>query len=274
MLILCHLFGRRKLPLSTLGDVALKPLRQKYPSKIVLPALPDKAKEILEQHTEMTRKIFSAYAMAYAEHNEVHLPINDTLPLSGNVFPEEGPKNTFTVQLEKTAIKPVLRSPFVATSGHGDVFSTVAELCNESRPGLHLNADAIPSFDGIVSLDEAFKLNGYIYDFYRHGQVEPIVEANGIRRGDVWFLFQDFDLALKTIVASLPESLNIKENSEKRESEDPAMLFVEETDPNDSDDEQPLIGTFDGDSSPDLKVYQTFVSLSAEFNEKFRAMWA
>ncbi|KIJ46122.1 hypothetical protein M422DRAFT_165687 [Sphaerobolus stellatus SS14] len=282
MVILCHLFGRRTLSLSALREVTLEPLLGKYPSRIILPVLPERVAQALMGQSDLIRQVFSGYAMTYVSHNEADLPAKDVLPLTRRSFSGEKLESPLAIQLRETAINPKLRSPFVSTSGHGDLFSTIKELCNESREGLHLSASTIPSFEEIVSPGDTFKLNAYLYDFYRHGQVKSIVEANGIRQGDVWHLLQDFDLTLKTIVASLEHSLkiNAKKVGNLNPSEDGEFaevpLDVEDTY---SDLDGPIKGDTafsmdDTEDEKDRKVYEAFLSLSGEFNTKFRAMWA
>jgi hypothetical protein len=48
-----------------------------------------------------------------------------------------------------------------------------------------------------------------LYDFYKHGDVVTLEKANGIRKGDVWFLLNDFSLVLATIVTSFKNFMNV-----------------------------------------------------------------
>lgn len=57
-------------------------------------------------------------------------------------------------------------------------------------------------------------LNAYLYDFYNHGDVEALAKANRIRRGDVWFVLNDFSMVLATIVTSLSNFMNLSTESD------------------------------------------------------------
>ena len=50
-------------------------------------------------------------------------------------------------------------------------------------------------------------MNAYLLDFYIHGQVLTLALANDIRRGDIWYLLQDFSLTLLTVKIALQELL-------------------------------------------------------------------
>lgn len=111
--------------------------------------------------------------------------------------------------LKRSALKVTTRSLFVANSGLDDRVQSVEELARTCRRGLELNEHAIPSLTQISSLpsNERPSLNAYLFDFFTHGQLDMLVTANGIRRGDVWYLLQDFDLTLKAIRLALDQLL-------------------------------------------------------------------
>ena len=79
--------------------------------------------------------------------------------------------------------------------------------CKLREPELTWNAHAIPSMSHLTASsssnkhDEKHMMNAYLLDFYIHGQVLTLALANGIRirRGDIWYLLQDFSLALLTV---------------------------------------------------------------------------
>jgi hypothetical protein len=73
----------------------------------------------------------------------------------------------------------------------------------------------------LLARSRGFALNAYILDFYTHGQVQPLSNANGIRRGDVWFVLEEFDLTLKTVrgvleqmIMKKPKRVDVKEGEE------------------------------------------------------------
>lgn len=51
-------------------------------------------------------------------------------------------------------------------------------------------------------------LNAYLYDFFRHGCLEPLEVVNHISRSDSWYLLNDFSLVLATIIAALEAYLD------------------------------------------------------------------
>jgi len=162
-------------------------------------------------------------------------------------------------------------------------------LTRTCRSGLHLNEHAIPSMSSITGVpgqtsDGTFALNAYLLDFYTHGQVAALAAANGIRRGDVWFLLQDFTLSLMSIRGVL-EQLLLKASREATETNTGIDRELEENngfesyDPSEMDGDEGVVGT-DGFKRPrgvgnlDWKVYEVVDGALREFEEKFRAMWA
>lgn len=54
-------------------------------------------------------------------------------------------EGSFAAKLRQSAINFDARSPFVATSGHGDSYKSITELSSSSRAGLILTKHAVPS---------------------------------------------------------------------------------------------------------------------------------
>ncbi|KAH9911646.1 hypothetical protein B0H21DRAFT_704621, partial [Amylocystis lapponica] len=209
------------------------------------------------------------------------------LPLSGMVL--AGTDNDFSSlfhqHLRNTALRPVARSPFVANSGHGDDFATVEDLARTTRRSLYLNEHAIPSMAHITTIpgsdDEHFALNAYLLDFYTHGQVAVLEKANIIRRGDIWYLLQDFTLSLKVIRSGLGQLLTNASQNQDAESEAPtdldsgyATFDPAEADGDEEDGKEGSMKRPTGVSDRDWRLYQVLDSVTNEFDEKFRAMWA
>ncbi len=65
---------------------------------------------------------------------------------------------------------------------------SIADLFASTRSDIFLEKSFIPYLD----IPSADPLNAYLYDFFRHGVVKRIEIANGIRRGEIWFLLNDF----------------------------------------------------------------------------------
>lgn len=292
MTLLCHLFGRRYLPQVYATTSNIKDLTRKGPSRVVLEPLYPKARAVLRAHQKEIIDIFGAYALAFSSQHADELGPDNRLPLSGDVIgpsdkPIRRPHTALFTHLAETAVKPKARSLFVATSGHGDAFGDVGELVRTVRYGVYLNEHAIPSIEHI--LDPELPLNAYLYDFFVHGQVDALVNMNGIRRGDVWYTLEAFYLVLTSIRAELGNLLlrpskgqevvsheaeldddleNVSENGEyleidQSESEETGDVA------NQSAFERPR-----GVSDRDWRVYEVVRSVTDQFGEKFKAMWA
>lgn len=303
LVVLCHLFARRYLP-RVYGTIEnLKRLMKKSPSMIALPPLPRDARQVLGAHDTDILSIFTSYAIAYASQYRATLGPDTVLPLSGNNYDSgmsRSGSSRFVDKLERSAIRPVGRSSFVANSGHGDHYHTVEELCWTSRDGLHLNQFAIPSMRIFTSSsnrsNDSHMLNAYILDFYIHGQRAAIESANGIRDSDLWYLLDDFNLTLKSIRAGLGQLLLESSSEDIGAGEDDEDVLGETNadlaskfdiadagegeimksigandDEEDSDSELTRPA---GVSDEDWGVYKVINAVTVEFEEKFRAIWA
>jgi hypothetical protein len=194
IILFCHLFGRRELPHIYTSKEHLKKILRltKSPSKVILPPLNNKARAALSKHEKQILEIFTSYASTFATHSSTHLGDDDELPLSKLKYAGSDEKvgGTFQRYLKENSTPVLVRSLFVANSGHGDVFHSISELATTSRSGIHLNEHATPSMGRFIASRDgskgSFALNAYIYDFYMHGQVSTLAAANGIRRGDIW----------------------------------------------------------------------------------------
>jgi hypothetical protein len=258
---------------------------------VVLTPLHPKACAVLLAHQKQTLDIFSAYALAFSSQHADELGPDNRLPLSG-VFGRSDtsalPKTPLFAHLSETARKPNARSLFVATSGHDDTFGDVGELARTVRHGVHLNKHAIPTIEHI--LDSKLPLNAYLYDFFVHGQVDALVNMNGLRRGDVWFALESFHLSLMTIRGDLENLLTSMSRDSDRDAtphEADSEGHMENTiddsgyhssDPLEEEEgEEADKGTFKrprGARDGDWKVYEVFNSVTDQFGSKFKAMWA
>lgn len=173
---------------------------------------------------------------------------------------------------------------FASNSGLDDEFSSVEELTRTARSGLHLNGDSIPSFD------YAAPINAYGLDYWLHESVRPLVEANGLRRGDVWYALQNFSMTLATLATGLRTLLVDRSAAEKQEGfnedEEDEEVYVVEEDWDKFDDkgkdveeqetlEPPALSARPVDvSDEDWMVYEAFQSVSKQFYDKWLKMWA
>ncbi|EGO30017.1 hypothetical protein SERLADRAFT_413254 [Serpula lacrymans var. lacrymans S7.9] len=286
ILLMCHLFGRRYLPKTYTTDENVALLIKKSPSMVLLPPLHKKARQVLNEHDQETLRVFVGYALTYGSQHHDKLGSDSQLPLSGPVVADNsGDDDTpFRTYLRDTSIPVTARSLFVANSGHGDEFQTVQELARTARQGLHLNEHAIPSFSHITAIsgpsDSHFGLNAYLLDFYIHGQTAALSKANGIRRGDIWYLLQDFFLVLMTVRGVLEQLL--ERASKEAAVEDPDVDLDSgygSFDPADTLDasEGATLSDFKrpkGVTDKDWRVYEVVNEALKEFDEKYRAMWA
>lgn len=297
--LLCHLFGRRYLPRVYASASNIRDLIQKGPSRVVLPPLHAKARALLSGHQKETLGIFGAYALAFSSQHADELGPDDRLPLSGITFgPIDNstcPPTALFTHLSQTALRPKARSLFVAMSGHGDAFGSVGELVRTVRRGVHLNEHAIPTVENI--LDPELPLNAYLYDFFVHGQVDALVNMNGIRRGDVWYALEAFHLVLVTIRGDL-ENLLLRTSREPHRAaelddgtEDARDSGYGSVDPSGRTEEEEEADGDEGEGGEagsglaafmrprgvpdrDWKVYEVVNSITNEFEVKFKAMWA
>ncbi|KAI9374433.1 hypothetical protein BJX61DRAFT_498293 [Aspergillus egyptiacus] len=194
MLVLSHIFGIIPLRKSAYASACAT----KSPSLVVLPPLPVKPAKILRAHNENTRDIYAAYVANYIQQ---HICEPDCiLPLSGMRCGGDHTSTELAFPFTRAPTK--VTSAFYALSGHGDNWSTVAELCAAVRSGVWLEESVIPRVM-LYPEESVVPLNAYLYDFFNHSNVHELEHANGLRRGDIWFALNDFSLILATIVTSL-----------------------------------------------------------------------
>ncbi|KAL9088868.1 MAG: hypothetical protein Q9159_002831 [Coniocarpon cinnabarinum] len=212
MLVLAHLFGRRPCREADLEPDNYAKRIKASPSVVLLPELPKEAHQILRQHNTDTLDVFRAYVKTFAEQHLAGKQ-DDTLPFTGLKFGGTAPPTDIAHDLFETAPTPVVRSQFVALSGHGDEFDTIQSLCRTSRSGVFLEESVIPHIP-LYPDESSIPLNAYLLDFYKHGDTTALEKANGIRKGDMWFLLNDFSLVLATIVTALKNIMKIAEEAD------------------------------------------------------------
>ena len=124
-----------------------------------------------------------------------------------------------------------------------------------------------------------------LYDFFINGDVHALDVANGIRSADVWFLLNDFSLILKTIITSFQNFMKLVPSSDMDmidiQDEDEAsdgnagLKEVAKAVDNVLLSENGEAPAWEKDGEAGLmKVLSAFRKLEADFNTKFRAMWA
>ncbi|KAG1725082.1 uncharacterized protein EDB91DRAFT_1267695 [Suillus paluster] len=300
ILLMAHLFGRRYLPPAYMTEKYIMDVVKKSPSMVMMPPLSKAAREVLIEQDREILEIFTGYALTYGSQHDDNLGPDHILPLSKREISgiAEDEPSLIRDYLRRTAIRVVARSLFVANSGHDDHFDSVHDLARTARRGMNLNEHIIPSFEGITRQsnqgDGDYALNAYILDFYMHGQVAALAAANAIRRGDVWFLLQEFDLTLMSVRGVLEQLLLKRAAGEKDampEDEDLgeevdskcASLGWEDEDEEEEESDKQEQGRQEttrdsqgprGASSADWRVFKVVSGALEEFHEKFKAMWA
>ena len=232
MLTMSHLFGRQYCRQA--DQEFVEQVIKKSPSVVFLPEMPEDAADLLRKHNQSTLDIYKAYVGTFVEQH-LNEP-DDTLPLTQIKIGNDNQVSQEGLQLRPPT---TVRSPFVALSGHGDSFESVHDLCTTTRSGVFLEEAVIP-YVGLYPEESEMPLNAYLYDFFNHGDVNAIVTANRIRRGDVWFVLNDFSMVLATIVTSLSNFMNLSAASDldftdvRGEGEDAEALQEDKFLPDDS----------------------------------------
>ncbi|RAK96957.1 putative DEAD/DEAH box helicase [Aspergillus ibericus CBS 121593] len=208
MLVMSHLFGRQYLRPAIME--CLRAFEKKSASVVVLPGLPKQAARVLRCHNKKTLDIYSAYVTTFVEQHvkgpDCFLPLTG-IKCGGDKSPEEISRSL--------PITPPTRvtSSFVALSGHRDEWQSIEDLSQKVRSGVWLERAVVP-YVGLFPEESRFALNAYLYDFFKHGNVRALETGNMIRRGDIWFLLNDFSLVLATIVTSLENFLKLSPNTD------------------------------------------------------------
>jgi len=197
ILVLSHLFGRQAV--REVDDPEEREKIKRSPSNVYLEPMPKEAAAILRNHNKDTLDIFTTYVKTFAEQHikeeERALPLTRTIVGPTPVVEANGKasnghanggvhKENIAVNFLPSLSTPYARSSFDALSGHGDTFSTIEDLCSSTREGVFLESAVIPHL--VLHPEETRSpLNAYLLDFFKHGAVKPLEDANGIRKSDV-----------------------------------------------------------------------------------------
>ncbi|CAI7648061.1 unnamed protein product [Penicillium glandicola] len=197
MLVMAHLFGRIPLRASTLEW--FQSVEKKPSSFVALPPLPRKAASALRAHNRQVLDVYTGYVSTFVKQ---HIKEPEcSLPFSGIQCGGESSSEKLGFS-QFDHISPSIISPFHALSGNGDECNTVFELSQMARSGVWIEESVIP-YVAVDPSENAVPLNAYLYDFFKHGSVSQLETANRIRRGDIWFVLNDFSLTLATIKTSI-----------------------------------------------------------------------
>ncbi|RMZ45908.1 hypothetical protein AFCA_001133 [Aspergillus flavus] len=214
MLVMSHLFGRQNLRPAILESQ--QKATKSSTSVVVLPPMPKKAAQILHSHNEKTLNIYSAYVTTYINQHikdaDCFLPLTNCKCGGDTSAKDINPSMPFLPPTQVT-------SAFVALSGHRDRWNSIPELCKNVRSGVWLEQAVVP-YVGLYPKEGKLPLNAYLLDFFKHGNVHALEKDNRVRKGDIWFVLNDFSLVLATIVTSLENFLKLSPNT------DPDLLDI------------------------------------------------
>lgn len=206
MLVLSHIFRRFPLRRSTLESYRRADKRAS--SVLILPPLPAKAAKALKKHNSHVLAIYTGNVSTFIDQ---HIKGRDCwLPFSGAKCGGDKPLSELGLPLANDR-KPKITSPFYALSGQTDKWKTVSDLCETVRGGVWLEESVVPY---VPVTEESEPLNAYLYDFFKHGNVQQLEAVNQVRRGDMWFMLNDFSMILATLTTSLEGILNPSGNTD------------------------------------------------------------
>ncbi|KAM0333306.1 hypothetical protein ACHAQA_001967 [Verticillium albo-atrum] len=210
VLVMSHLFGRQ--PIRSNDREYIEAIVRNSQSVIFLPRMPKAAERLLVSHNRDTLSLFKGYVKSYASQHLADSP-DDVLPFTQTPVGAREPSNA-QVPFERTP-SPTIRSTFAALSGQTDEsLASVHDLCSTVRAGVFLEESTIPHVP-VYPIDSDERLNAYIYDFFKHGDLVALTRDNRIKGGDVWFLLKDFSVVLATIVTSLTNYMRADADAEE-----------------------------------------------------------
>jgi hypothetical protein len=166
--IFCYLIGRRKVFKRSHTVRRLAPLD----SSVVT---------IIRDFNQLAGSVFTEYVNSYARSHS-HEIEETTLPLSGqslcfsNISRTDN-ANALINDLRNTQLEYYSVSSFAALSGNTDNYQSVNQLLSTVNHNIVLDRSIIPSAD---IEDPTIELNSYIMDLYDHGDINRLIEENGM----------------------------------------------------------------------------------------------
>ncbi|KAL8287587.1 hypothetical protein RQP46_003445 [Phenoliferia psychrophenolica] len=267
IIVFANLFSRA--PRRAQSPQSLEYATRNASSLVILPALPPRVAAVLEHHDKAVVHIFSTYATEFAQQHAEDLGPDDTLPLSGRrVAPTPTEDGSFAAKLRQSELKVDARSPFVATSGHGDQYTTVAELSATARAGLVLTKHAVPYFP---TEDAEHQLDAYILDFFKHGSLDVLVRDNAVLRGEVWFQLNEFNMAVTSVKTALEALLQQSSEDKDDEQDSDDGMGNDDLEEGGNDDQIARPPKVNDD---DWALYRAVATLQTEFKERFFRIFA
>ncbi|KDN68297.1 putative DEAD/DEAH box helicase [Colletotrichum sublineola] len=162
------------------------------PSIVFLPELPPQAAKILKTHNKKTLDIFETYVHTFVKQHLQHTS-DDKLPFTNTRVSPTKAKSIDAYATNIPLLPPtIIRSSFTTLSGFTDNFTTIHKL---------------------------YDTNAYIYDFFKHGDLDALVRDNKVKRGDNFLSsenFNDADMAdVQDVGDVLKENVNVHLKQQK-----------------------------------------------------------
>jgi hypothetical protein len=243
--VLAHLFYRVPAP----AHATRANFRADSPNAILLPPLDPEVSRIIHTYNEHTLERFTNFVKSFS-HLELHkvpasasdaasaaassssspAPVEGTppaktydgfyqLPVSGMSYPWTLTTSSVVPSSLMSALKDAsrsieARSPFVATSGHGDDFSSARALADSVRNGIFLDSKLVPVvMEDVDTRGQALNLNAYVVDFYTKQHFYSILTDNRLSDAFAWGLLKNWSLLLSAITTAL-RTLSVDESND------------------------------------------------------------
>ncbi|XP_046851918.1 probable ATP-dependent RNA helicase DDX60 [Xenia sp. Carnegie-2017] len=199
VIVLSHLFARRRL-----HEFLMQ--RPRSTSKIRLEKLPSEFEAELDKYNSNVHEVFDLYIRTVSGHvndtsgEDITLPLSSVKLISAENYKMNLPPISLENKLQSLSVPYKMCSSFAALSGNTDdrLYSSNDRVPN-IRYQVYTDVKVVPVFPTDINL------NGYVYDFFNHGNYKAIISENGLMHGEAYQLLKDFMLVLKSISVSLEE---------------------------------------------------------------------
>uniref|UniRef100_A0A670J159 DExD/H-box helicase 60 n=1 Tax=Podarcis muralis TaxID=64176 RepID=A0A670J159_PODMU len=204
VLVLAHLFGRRRIPAAVLNS-----RRTFYQSKVFLEDLPEDFAAALHEYNSKIKENFGQFLQIVSTmadmQQEYKLPLSE-LDFSSKK-PSDSPLASHLMSCDegRTAV-----SPFVCLSGNTE-FDLLhkGSVNNVILRTIGINGANIPVLYSKICDNQGrmMPFNAYVLDFYKHGSLTAMEQDNRcvIHEGEAYACLKDFGLVLRVISVSLRE---------------------------------------------------------------------
>ncbi|XP_028599880.2 putative ATP-dependent RNA helicase DDX60 isoform X1 [Podarcis muralis] len=210
VLVLAHLFGRRRIPAAVLNS-----RRTFYQSKVFLEDLPEDFAAALHEYNSKIKENFGQFLQIVSTmadmQQEYKLPLSE-LDFSSKK-PSDSPLASHLMSCDegRTAV-----SPFVCLSGNTE-FDLLhkGSVNNVILRTIGINGANIPVLYSKICDNQGrmMPLNAYVLDFYKHGSLTAMEQDNSIHEGEAYACLKDFGLVLRVISVSLRELCNKEDDN-------------------------------------------------------------